>query len=219
MDSHGTRAVGTVAAPLVPVGRDPTRRMVRNVLGFMRLRAGVLHCLSLRDVVQPGVSAPFWFPDSVLLCALLCTRPRGGGCCCWRCCPSACWSLCLPTHLRGSWWRCVPQRLRQGGARGACCCERFLADPIRLTSMRDLGILLPVRGGAGAAAQRLRRCGRAQRAGASVLAQLRAMVARRCAWPVSSSRPSFSIGCCGRRIRPRSARRESSKPARSASDC
>ncbi len=105
----------------------------------------------------------------------------GGGCCCWPSCPCACWSMCrldLRALVPG---RRVRERLRQGGARGAAAASAFSSIRSGCVHARPR-LLLPVRRGAGAGAQRPRRCGRPQRRlGSSVLAQLRTMVARRCA--------------------------------------
>ncbi len=124
---------------LVPVDRHQARRMVRNVLGFSAFVLAYIIAYHFGMSFNPVVSAPFWFPDSVLLCALLCTRTR------WW------WLLLLavlpirllidvpPAAYRvGSWVRLYINDCAKA-VLVALLLKRFLSDPIRLTSMRDLG--------------------------------------------------------------------------------
>jgi integral membrane sensor domain MASE1 len=85
------------------------------------------------------VSAPFWFPDSVLLCALLSTPRR------WW------WLLLLgtlPIRIFGDLPTAVPAWFLGAsylndcakGVLGAWLLRRFMSDPIRLSQLRDLGV-------------------------------------------------------------------------------
>ena len=47
---------------------------LRNVLGFCIFLTAFYAAYQLGMSFSPQLSAPFWLPDSVLLCALLCTR-------------------------------------------------------------------------------------------------------------------------------------------------
>ena len=88
---------------------------------------------------DPVVAAPFWFPDAVLLCGLLCTRPK------W-------WWLLLVAILPVRLLVEVPFNLQlwflgavyvndcAKAVLAALLLRRFLDDPIRLRSMRDLGV-------------------------------------------------------------------------------
>ena len=159
MDSEGTRALGALAAPWSPWSaiRSP---LVRNVLGFCVFELAFLGAYHFGMQFSEAVSAPFWIPDSVLLCALLCTRAR------WW------WLLfagTLPIRLFiyaspeiPTWFlvTCVINDCAKA-AGGAWILRRFVADPIRLNSLRDLGVywlflvvLIPVLSAFGGAATR-----------------------------------------------------------------
>ena len=105
MDPHGTPAVGTLAAPWSPWAGDPVSAGAPTFLGFLAFELAYIVAYDAGMAFHPSVSAPFWFPDSVLLCALLCT-------------PASRWWLLLigvlPIRLfvavpegicPGSWWR------------------------------------------------------------------------------------------------------------------
>jgi len=133
---------------------------LRNVLGFSAfvLAYGIAYHFGMS--FDPAVSAPFWFPDSVLLCALLCTRTR------WW------WLLLLavlpirllmyvPPDLPGWFLGVVYLNDCAKAVLVALLLKRFLSDPIRLTSMRDLGFyclfaaaLVPLLSALGGAAAR-----------------------------------------------------------------
>ena len=150
---------------------------LRNVLGFSAFVLAYIIAYHFGMSFNPAVSAPFWFPDSVLLCALLCTRTK------WW------WLLLLAVlpirllidvppdlHRGGSWARCISTIAPRRCSRRCCSALSVGSDPSDFHARSRL--LLPVRCGARAVAQRLRRCGRPQRAWASVLGQRRAMVPR-----------------------------------------
>ena len=81
---------------------------------------------------SPAVSAPFWFPDSVLLCALLCTRTTWWWLLLLAVLPIRLLSTCRRTHRRGSWCACyINDCAKAAGC--ALLLRRFMADPIRLT--------------------------------------------------------------------------------------
>jgi len=136
MESQGTIAGGTPVIPWSPwAAIGPP--LVRHLLGFSAFCLAYLVAYRFGMAFSPAVSAPFWFPDAVLLCALLCTR----------------------THR---WWvllvAILPIRLIYGdhpgvsapfllsvwvndcakGVVAAWLLRRYLRDPIRLDSMRDL---------------------------------------------------------------------------------
>ena len=86
-----------------------------------------------------ATASPFWFPDSVLLCALLCARPR------W-------WLLLLVGTLPIRFFTEVAAGVPLGmlvGTRsttslkaviGACAASQFMHDPMRFRSVRDFGV-------------------------------------------------------------------------------
>jgi PAS domain S-box-containing protein len=108
-----------------------------------------------------SVSSPFWFPDSILLCALLRTRMS------WW------WLLLLATlpirlftdvHADTPGWFLGAVYINDclKAVLGALLLKRFLADPIRFNSMRDFGVyclvavfLVPLLSAFGGAAARL----------------------------------------------------------------
>jgi PAS domain S-box-containing protein len=117
--------------------------LVRNLLGFAVFCVVYLGAYRFGMAFSPAVSAPFWFPDSVLLCALLCTRT------------SRWWVLLLAilpirlihgdhpgvtTSFLLSVW--VNDSLK--GVLAAWLLRRYLRDPIRLDSMRDLGVFAAI---------------------------------------------------------------------------
>lgn len=135
--------------------------LLRNVIGIGLFCVAYLAAYRSAMAFSPAVPAPFWFPDSVLLCALLCTRRS------WW------WLLLLST---------LPIRLFATANTDtapllhltvfandsvkavlvAYLLQRFLADPIRFNSLRDIGVyflaavfllpLLSAFGGAGSRA-------------------------------------------------------------------
>lgn len=150
---------------VTPTEWPPWRRIVRST----PLRNGLAFCLFLlvyfasyryAMAFSQTVAAPFWFPDSVLLCALLCTPRR------WW------WLLLvglLPMRLFVEVFPGLPQWFLLSvfvndflkAVLGALVLQRFLDDPIRLNSLRDFGIyflfvviLIPLLSAFGGAASR-----------------------------------------------------------------
>ena len=92
---------------------------------------------------SPQLSAPFWFPDAVLLCALLCTRRS------W-------WWLLLLATLPIRLLTSVPPDGNLGfllavylndcgkAVLSAWLLRRYMDDPFRFTSMRDFGVYCSV---------------------------------------------------------------------------
>jgi integral membrane sensor domain MASE1 len=129
---------------VTPTEWPPWRRIVRST----PLRNGLAFCLFLLAyfgayryalAFSQSVAAPFWFPDSVLLCALLCTPRR------WW------WLLLLgllPMRLFVEIYPGLPIGFLFGcyvndsvkGVLAALVLQRFLSDPIRFNSLRDVGI-------------------------------------------------------------------------------
>ena len=134
---NGTGVESTVVGSWSPwAGIRPAA--LRNVLGAGAFVLAYAIAYHYGMSFSSTVVAPFWFPDSVLLCALLSTRSR------WWWLPLL---LALPVRLLVD----VPPTL-PGWFLGvvylndcakavlvALLLKRFLADPIRLTSLRDLG--------------------------------------------------------------------------------
>lgn len=113
--------------------------LVAATLGFIAFAFAYLVAYRFGQSFSPAVSAPFWFPDSVLLCALLSTPRRR-----W-------WLLLLgilPLRLLGDpqagapWWFLGSVYLNDcaKGVIGAWLLQKFMRDPIRLSQMRELGV-------------------------------------------------------------------------------
>jgi PAS domain S-box-containing protein len=159
MDSQATGALAGYSRPWSPWSAIQSRP-ARVVLGFCVFELTYICAYYFGMSFDPVVAAPFWFPDAVLLCGLLSTRRK------W-------WWLLLVAIL--------PVRLLVGapfalptwflgavyvndcakGVIAALLLQRFLADPIRLQSMRDLGVyflfavvLVPMLSAVGGAASR-----------------------------------------------------------------
>ncbi len=143
----------------------PWRRIVpsaslRKVLAFALFLLVYFASYRYAMAFSNTVAAPFWFPDSVLLCALLCTRRR------WW------WLLfvgVLPMRLFVEVYPGLPQWFLLSvfvndflkGVLAALVLQRFLRDPIRLNSLREFGIyflfvviLIPLLSALGGAASR-----------------------------------------------------------------
>jgi len=138
MDPQSVRTLGPVSDPWSPwIGIRPP--WVRGVLAFCAFEFAFFIAYRFGQAFNPVVSAPFWFPDSVLLCALLVTPRR------WW------WLLLagtLPIRFGVEWptqsplWflgTCYLNDCAKAVA-GAWLLQRFMRDPIRLASMRDLGV-------------------------------------------------------------------------------
>ncbi len=112
---------------------------LRNILGFCLFLLVYFAAYRYAMRFSTTVAAPFWFPDSVLLCGLLCTRRR------WW------WLLLLgllPMRLlidlypglTNSFLLSVYVNDCAKAVLAALVLQRFLDDPIRLNSLRDVGI-------------------------------------------------------------------------------
>ena len=159
MDFEATGALGGLTRPWSPW--DAIRsRPARILLGFCAFELGYAFAYHYGMSFDPVISAPFWFPDAVLLCGLLST-------------PRKWWWLLLVAILPVRLWVAVPQNLElwflaavyvndcAKGVIAALLLQRFLDDPIRLRSVRDLGfyflfavVLVPALSATGGAAAR-----------------------------------------------------------------
>jgi PAS domain S-box-containing protein len=112
---------------------------LRKLFGFAVFMAGFTIAYHLGMSLNPTLSAPFWFPDAVLVSGLLCTRTR------WW------WLLLLatlpvrllidvPPTLPGWFLAAVYVNDCLKAALAAFLLKRFLPDPLRLNSMRELGL-------------------------------------------------------------------------------
>ncbi len=129
---------------VTPTEWPPWRRIVpstpvRNALAFGLFLLVYFASYRYAMAFSQTVAAPFWFPDSVLLCALLCTPRR------WW------WLLLLgllPMRLFVEVYPGLPHWFLLSvfvndflkAVLGALLLQRFLDDPIRLNSLRDFGI-------------------------------------------------------------------------------
>ncbi len=138
MDSQGTGALAGYPRPWSPWSAIQSRP-VRVVLGFCAFELAYFCAYYYGMSFDPVVAAPFWFPDAVLLCALLST-------------PRKWWWLLLVAILPVRFLVGAPSALPTWfvaavyvndcakGVIAALLLKRYLADPIRLQSMRDLGV-------------------------------------------------------------------------------
>jgi PAS domain S-box-containing protein len=126
------------AAPWSPWAAIATP-LVRRLLGFGTFCVAYLAAYRFGMAFSPAVSAPFWFPDSILLCGLLSTRTRH-----W-------WLLIVVTlpirlayadHPNVNLWFLLSVFVNDSakGLLAAWLLRRYMRDPIRLHSMRDLGV-------------------------------------------------------------------------------
>jgi len=137
MDSQVTSVLRAATAPWSPWAaiRSRPMRVVLGLVAFL-LAYGVAYHFGM--AFSPAVAAPFWFPDSVLLCALLCTRTRWWWLLLLATLPIRL-ALVMPADL--PWWFLGGVYLNDcaKGVVAALLLKRALDDPIRLNSMRDLG--------------------------------------------------------------------------------
>jgi two-component system sensor kinase FixL len=159
MDSHFSGALAGYSRPWSPWASIQSRP-VRIVLGLCAFELAYICAYYFGMSFDPVVAAPFWFPDAVLLCGLLSTPRR------W-------WWLLLVAILPVRLVVAVPHDLQMWflgavyindcakGVIAALLLQRFIADPIRLQSMRDLGVyflfavaLVPLLSAVGGAATR-----------------------------------------------------------------
>jgi CheY-like chemotaxis protein len=112
---------------------------LQNPLGFCLFVTAFYFAYSYGMSFSQACAAPFWFPDSVLLCALLLTQPRR-----W-------WLLIvavLPIRLLVGFSFHVPLWFLLGAfaidsAKGlltAAVLRRFIKDPLRLETVREFGV-------------------------------------------------------------------------------
>ena len=170
-----------------------SRGRCASLLGFCAFELAYICAYHYGMSFDPVVAAPFWFPDAVLLCGLLCTRPKW-----WWVLLAAILPVRLlvaaPFDLQLWFLAAVYVNDCAKGVLAALLLRRFLEDPIRLQSMRDLGIyflfavlLVPALSALGGAAD-------ARRPGQSFLAELRTVVARRCAGQPRGHSDPFLLG-------------------------
>ena len=122
-----------------PWNRLVSLPLLRHVLGFCLFELAYLAAYHFGMTFSPTAAAPFWFPDSVLLCALLCTRRS------WW------WLLLLgtlPIRMFVAVHPDTPLLFLATVFANDCIkamlaawlLQRFLDDPIRFNSMRDFGV-------------------------------------------------------------------------------
>lgn len=138
MDSQGTGALAGYSRSWSPWATIQSRP-VRVVLGFCVFELAYICAYYFGMSFDPVVAAPFWFPDAVLLCGLLSTRRKWWWVLLVAILPVRLWvgtPFALPTWFVGAVYinDCAK------GVIAALVLQRFLADPIRLQSMRDLGV-------------------------------------------------------------------------------
>src|SRR5215470_6042969 len=115
------------------------RSQIEGVFGLLAFAAAYYVSYSLGMAFSPTVSSPFWFPDSVLLCALLVTRP------------SRWWIFLLaslPIRLFSPAAHDVPLWLLLSsylldsakGVVGALALRRSLPNPTRLETLKEFAI-------------------------------------------------------------------------------
>ena len=138
MDSPVSDSFGSLTSTWSPWSaiRSP---LARNLLGICAFLGGFTLAYHVGMSFSEAVAAPFWFPDAVLVTGLLCIRPR------W-------WWLLLaitlpvrlmvdvPPSVPGWFLATVYVNDCLKAVLAASLLKRFLPDPFRLTSMRDLGI-------------------------------------------------------------------------------
>src|SRR5215813_8871509 len=112
---------------------------VRDLLGFGGFVAAFYVAYRYGMSFSQAAASPFWFPDSVLLCALLMTRPR------WW------WLIVLvPLPIRlfsdvadgiPSWFLLATSAIDSvKGLAAAFALRWFLGNPIRFQTVREFGV-------------------------------------------------------------------------------
>ena len=137
MDPQASGAMSTLTAPWSPWVAIRSR-LARALLGFIAFELAFYFAYHFSLGYSPVVAAPFWFPDAVLLCALLSLRTR------WWWLPllgSLPIRLAVGLGADSSYWFLLTAHANDcaKAMMGAWLLRRFLADPIRLHSLRDLG--------------------------------------------------------------------------------
>ncbi len=158
MGNGGARAFGMQAIEWPPWRKLIPSTLLRNLVGFSVFLLAYLAAFHYSLAFSTSATAPFWFPDSVLLCALLSTRRS------WW------WALLLSiipirvfveVYPGLPLWFDVSMFLADAAKAvlSAWLLQRFLADPIRFNSLRDVGVyfffvvmLLPMLSALGGAA-------------------------------------------------------------------
>jgi PAS domain S-box-containing protein len=163
MRFYGMRTIGetlraslsTLMAELNVIVRWP---QVRSILAFCLFEAAFYFAYQYGMSFSPATASPFWFPDSVLLCALLLTRPKR-----W-------WVFVLaplPIRLGAAASHGMPLWFLLGtfaldsakGVLAATTVRRFNCNPLRFDNVRDFAfyclfavLLVPAAGAFGGAA-------------------------------------------------------------------
>lgn len=141
---HGMNVVSPDADPVPRAAYSPSGDIarpswLRSVLGFCAFEIAFYFAYRYGMSFGHSTSSPFWFPDSVLLCALLLVRPS------W-------WWLFLLSTLPIRFLVEVPPGTPATfllavfsvdcakAVIAALLLRRFLTDPIRFKTVRDLGV-------------------------------------------------------------------------------
>ena len=130
---------GNQRLPSISFGLIALRPLLRNFLLFCLFETAFYFAYRYGMSFSQACAAPFWFPDSVLLCALLLTQPRY-----W-------WFLVvavLPIRLFVGFSFDVPLWFLLGAfaidsAKGlltAAVLRRFIKNPLRLETVREFGV-------------------------------------------------------------------------------
>ena len=138
----------------------PPRRLIRNVLALCLFEVGFYLAYRYGMAFSQATSSPFWFPDSILLCALLLS-------------PSRYWSLlivaALPIRLFSPesaelplWFLLATFAIDSAkGVLAAVLLKRVLGNPLRFETVGDFArytgiavLLVPALGASGGAAVR-----------------------------------------------------------------
>jgi PAS domain S-box-containing protein len=113
--------------------------LLRRALAFCCFEVAYYFAYRYGMSFSQATASPFWFPDSVLLCALLCTRPR------W-------WLLLIAATVPIRFFSEVATQVPLGhlvstslndyvkAVIAAVLIRRFMDDPIRFRSVRDFGV-------------------------------------------------------------------------------
>ena len=116
-----------------------SRSLVRTLLAFCCFEVAYYFAYRYGMSFSQATASPFWFPDSVLLCALLRAQPR------W-------WLLLLAATVPIRFFSEVADGVALGilvttslndyakAVVGAVLLRRFMHDPIRFISVRDFGV-------------------------------------------------------------------------------
>ncbi len=109
------------------------------MLGFCVYEVALYFAFLYGMSFSQACASPFWFPDTVLLCALLASRPRNWWIYIVGAFPIR---MCSPIAHDVPTWHLLAS-FANDSAKGlllALALRRFLKNPVRLESMKDLGI-------------------------------------------------------------------------------